>query len=137
MRTLFADSAYYIALLSPSDEHHATAVESSRKFTGRIVSTEYVLVEIGSALSTRPDRDLFIELVRDLQTDALTTIVPASSELFEKGLSVFARHRDKEWSLVDCISIAVMKSMRIRTALTSDHHFEQAGFEILLKNTRA
>jgi hypothetical protein len=40
---------------------------------------------------------------------------------------------DKEWSLVDCISFAVMKQRKIKEALTADHHFVQAGFRAILK----
>jgi predicted nucleic acid-binding protein len=35
--------------------------------------------------------------------------------------------------VTDCISFLVMKERRMREALTADHHFEQAGFTILLK----
>ena len=33
----------------------------------------------------------------------------------------------------DCISIALMAERRIHRALAYDHHFEQAGFEALLR----
>jgi predicted nucleic acid-binding protein len=39
---------------------------------------------------------------------------------------------DKEWSLTDCVSIAVMENEQIKEAFSSDHHFEQAGFSKLL-----
>ncbi len=39
---------------------------------------------------------------------------------------------DKEWSLTDCISFVVMEERGLIGALTSDHHFEQAGFSVLL-----
>ena len=39
---------------------------------------------------------------------------------------------DKEWSLTDCVSLAVMEKEQIKEAFTSDHHFEQAGFVKLL-----
>lgn len=35
--------------------------------------------------------------------------------------------------LVDCASFVVMQQRRITQALTTDHHFEQAGFVRLLK----
>ena len=46
---------------------------------------------------------------------------------------LFAKRPDKEWSLTDCISFIVMQEYGLTEALTADHHFEQAGFTILLK----
>jgi uncharacterized protein len=40
---------------------------------------------------------------------------------------------DKSWSLTDCISFAVMNDRGITRAMAYDHHFEQAGFEALLR----
>jgi predicted nucleic acid-binding protein len=44
---------------------------------------------------------------------------------------LFAARPDKDWSLVDCISFVVMKQRRLKDALTTDRHFEQAGFRAL------
>ena len=35
--------------------------------------------------------------------------------------------------LTDCISFVVMEERGLSEALTSDHHFEQAGFSVLLQ----
>lgn len=35
---------------------------------------------------------------------------------------------DKEWSLVDASSFVVMRRFGMTEAITTDHHFEQAGF---------
>jgi predicted nucleic acid-binding protein len=53
--------------------------------------------------------------------------------LFERGLSLYSRRPDKDWSLTDCISFVVMEEHGLRDVLTADHHFQQAGFTILLK----
>ncbi len=60
------------------------------------------------------------------------TIVPSSAELFRRGLALFGRRTDKDWSLIDCTSFVVMKEQAVADALAADHHFEQAGFKILL-----
>ena len=39
----------------------------------------------------------------------------------------------EDWSLTDCISFLAMKEFGSEEALTTDHHFEQAGFRALLK----
>jgi len=41
---------------------------------------------------------------------------------------------DKEWGLTDCISFVVMKDRKLTDVLTTDHHFEQAGFKSLLRD---
>jgi len=41
--------------------------------------------------------------------------------------------KDKFWSLVDATSFVVMQQLGIQESLTTDHHFEQAGFIRLLK----
>jgi predicted nucleic acid-binding protein len=60
-------------------------------------------------------------------------VIPASADLFEAGLRLHADRSDKAWSLTDCFSFVVMEQRGIRQALTFDHHFEQAGFEALLR----
>jgi uncharacterized protein len=132
MSTVFGDTSFYVALLNPADIWHPKARAISDELDSRVVLTEYVLAELGSALSRRKDRALFVEVIRRLENDDETEIVPASCELFHRGLSLFARRSDKEWSLIDCISFTVMKQRRITTALTADHHFRQAGYTILL-----
>jgi predicted nucleic acid-binding protein len=59
-------------------------------------------------------------------------IVDTSGELFKKGLNLFKRYNDKNWSLTDCISFSFMKEKNMKQAFTNDHHFIQAGFEKLL-----
>jgi predicted nucleic acid-binding protein len=39
---------------------------------------------------------------------------------------------DKSWSFTDCSSFRVMASLDLQKALTTDVHFEQAGFARLL-----
>jgi uncharacterized protein len=47
-------------------------------------------------------------------------------------MALYGRRPDKAWSLTDCISFEVMTERGITEALTSDHHFMQAGFQALL-----
>ncbi len=51
MSCVFADTSYYIALLSARDEHHAHAVALAEAFLGRVLTTDFVLVEVGNWLS--------------------------------------------------------------------------------------
>jgi len=60
-------------------------------------------------------------------------ICSVSLKLFTKAVKFYSERMDKEWSLTDCISFVVMKERKLTTALTTDHHFEQAGFRALLR----
>jgi predicted nucleic acid-binding protein len=60
-------------------------------------------------------------------------VVPLSEEIAAEGWRLFCERPDKEWSWTDCISFAVMKEREITNALTSDQHFEQAGFTALIR----
>jgi predicted nucleic acid-binding protein len=50
-----------------------------------------------------------------------------------KSFNLFEQMQDKEWGLVDCSSIILSRERKLSTIFTTDKHFEQAGFEILLK----
>ena len=60
-------------------------------------------------------------------------VVPQTRTLFMEGLNLYKKRSDKEYSLQDCISMVVMRKESITEILTSDHHFEQEGFTILMK----
>jgi predicted nucleic acid-binding protein len=130
--SVFADTSFYVAVLNPRDGAYPQACEWSRGFQGILVTTDFVLIELGNWLSRSGDRAVFIELVQRLQADARTAVVPATRPLLERGFRLYAERQDKDRSMTDCISFVVMREQGITEALTADHHFEQAGFTALL-----
>jgi hypothetical protein len=133
MNQVFADTSYYLALMGEHDQHHAAAVAHARAFYGETITTDFVLLEVGNWLSRTADRPVFVKLLEMLSADPHTTVMPATHEVFDAGCSLFARRMDKNWSLTDCISFAAMRQRGLAEALSADHHFEQAGFRVLLK----
>jgi predicted nucleic acid-binding protein len=57
--------------------------------------------------------------------------VHVDEKLFQEGWQFFQIHKDKDYSLTDCISFVVMKKLGIETAFAFDQHFVQAGFQKL------
>jgi predicted nucleic acid-binding protein len=90
-------------------------------------------LEIGNALSKPNQRKIAAELLGSLDRDSRVDVVPLSEELYQRGLELFRRRPDKSWGLVDCISFEVMREHAVNDSLTSDGHFEQAGFRALLR----
>ncbi|HYG76678.1 MAG TPA: PIN domain-containing protein [Planctomycetota bacterium] len=130
---IFADSFYFIALLNSDDEGHEKAVSLAEEIDEEIVTSYWVLTEVADAFSHPSSRRKFLEFYDDVSSNALFSIQALSTEDFDKGLLLYRARPDKAWSLTDCISFAVMKERGITDALTGDHHFKQAGFNVLMK----
>jgi predicted nucleic acid-binding protein len=134
MKTAFADSSFYVALLISRDANHAKAEAAARSWTGAVVTTEYILTEVANYLAGNAERRArFGQLRADLEADPNTRIIESSHELWNGGANLYLQRSDKGWSLTDCISFVVMEKHGLHEALTADHDFEQAGFTVLLK----
>jgi uncharacterized protein len=136
MKLVFADSYYYIALLNPADAGHSAAVAFMHSYHHRIITTHWVIVEVGDALSRSPTlRRTFSAFIKHLSRSPNTTIIASldAGNLLDPGIALFESRFDKQWSLTDCISFAVMQRLGLTHALTGDRHFEQPGFTALLK----
>lgn len=133
MKTVFADSFYFLALWNPRDTGHPKALAFTQGYRELMLTTDWIVTEVADALAKPPNRARFLRLFRVLQQQTEFTIVPASRMLLDEGIEFYENRPDKEWSLTDCISFVVMTKQDITEALTGDHHFEQAGFAALLK----
>ena len=140
MRTIFADSGYWIAFLHTGDRLHerARAVAADLGST-RIVTTQMVLTEVFGHLSRLGSRQrgLAVSLVQDLEARASVEIVPQTDEQFRAAVERYAARGDQRWSLTDCASFLIMEDRGIREALAFDRDFEQAGFAALLRDRSA
>lgn len=136
MKTVFADSQYWIAIVNPHDSWGEVA-KNAKKTLGdvRLVTTDEVLTEFLAALSGWGDklRQQAAKMVRAIMAHPNVKVIPQSRSSFLRGLELYEQRGDKEYSLTDCISMDVMKSETIVEALTNDHHFEQEGLTILMK----
>jgi len=133
VRTVFADAAYFIALLNPADNFHTRALELARHPPGALVTTYWILVEVGDAFSQPGNRKKFARLFELLASTPDIEVLPPTIEQFHAGAKFHASRPDKRWSLTDCISFSVMNNRSLVDALTTDYHFEQAGFRALMR----
>jgi uncharacterized protein len=133
MNFVFADTVYFLALVNPADQFHQQARALNLEPPGPMLTTEFILMEVGDGLRRPENRPRFARLLELLQGQTDVQIVSASNHLFHLGCELYADRPDKEWSLTDCTSFVVMKERSVNDALTSDHHFEQAGFRALMK----
>lgn len=134
MKTVFADTGYWAALLNPKDQLHEKAGQVSKalgKF--RILTSEMVLDELLAALSKVPLRSFAIRGVEAIRSNPNVEVVPQTSLQFVSAFDSYRSMNDKEWSLTDCASFVLMRERDLTEALAHDLHFEQAGFVALLR----
>ena len=130
---LFIDTSYVLGLFNVADQYHRLCVEAVKynQEAKRLYTTDAVLMEVGNAFSSVERRPKGSMVIRDLLNDPQIEIIHLNPQYFEKALKLFEKRDDKTWGMVDCFSFVVMKEFKLKAALTTDHHFEQAGFKIL------
>ena len=133
MTPVFADTLYWIGTFVANDPW-AEAVHAIDLSEVALVTTEEVLTEFLTAVSGYGEqmRRLACRSVREILDDPRIEVVEQSHESFVGGLSLYERRPDKQYSLVDCISMNVMRRGSITQVLTNDRHFSQEGFAVLL-----
>jgi uncharacterized protein len=133
---VFLDTSGLIATVVNDDQWHTQAepiwLDFIRRKT-RLTTTSLVLNELGDALCGLLQRTMLVEFLDRLRNSPRVEIVHITPDLQEQGWQIFRNHADKEWGITDCVSFAFMRQCNIRSAFTNDRHFEQAGFERLIK----
>lgn len=132
---VFIDTAAWIALANVDDEFHTQANQIMGELLtqkARLVTTEFVLLEVADALTTPNLRSNTVTFINRLRQAPILRIIPLSEDLLANGWILYSQRLDKSWGLTDCTSFVVMLSEQITQAFTSDRHFEPAGFVKLL-----
>lgn len=126
------DSAAYLALINPQDTYHKDARATWRRLTTErwsAVTTNFVVAEAHALLLARVGRPLAVQFLRQFERGA-TGIVRATEDDERRARDIVLGYDDKDFSLTDAISFAVMERLRIGVAFTYDRHFAQFGWTI-------
>jgi len=130
---IFLDTSYLVALFSPGDALWARAPAWSESISEPLLLTEPVLWETADAFSKPIARSKAEAVLTTFLDMAAVEVVWSSRWLFDQAVELHVTRPDRFWSLTDCASFVVMQQRGIQQALTYDRHFEQAGFEALLR----
>lgn len=134
MNSVFIDTGYLIALEATDDQHHEAALQHWHgllKSIPPLVTTSYVFDEVITFFNSRNHHAKAVEIGNNILNSAFIQFIHVDEHLFQESWLYLKKHNDKSYSLTDCISFVVMNRHEIKTALTFDSHFVQAGFAIL------
>jgi predicted nucleic acid-binding protein len=130
---MFLDTSGLLCLAHVRELFHDEALDlleaAPRKFTRSYVLAEFVALAHARGLP----RKAALSFLADVERDPETMIVWVGRDLHFAARRLLQRQLDKDYSLCDTVSFVLMRDARETEALTSDSHFEQAGFRRLLK----
>ncbi len=135
MKPVFVDTAALIAIGNRRDAFHKQALkikEELRRSQRNYITTGAIFLEFGNAFSQITLKPTAIQIMEAIRQSRKWHYIDIDKNMMQKGYELYRKMGDKEWGLVDCTSIVVSREMGITEIFTTDRHFEQAGFAILL-----
>lgn len=138
MNSLFIDTSGWANIFIASENYHLAAQQhflNAFQAQKLIITTNYIVAELVALLQSplRIPRRTIFQTIDSIRHSNRIQVIHIEAAIDESAWKLCKNRPDKAWSLVDCTSFMSMEQMQIQTALTTDHHFEQAGFIRLLK----
>ena len=130
-RGVLWDSSAILALIDADDADHVRAAHIADQ-----VATEqrpsFITNYIEAETHTLLLRKLGRALAREWLFNGGLPVVRVLPREEEQAKEILVRYGDKDWSLCDAISFAVIESRGVEYAFSFDHHFGQYGrFNVL------
>ena len=134
MRLLFVDTAGWMGCVDAADPDHEAACAARDDWLeheGLLITSDYIIDETLTLLRLRLGLGTAEEWWHGIAASRRVVRELVHEERAERARGIFFRYRDKDFSFTDCTSFALMRELRIREALTTDKHFQQAGYQML------
>lgn len=131
MNRALVDTGAWYALVDRNDPDHQAVAGILPQWTGRLVTTNFILDEAVSLVRYRLGHAPAVRLGNVLANGSVATLVRISRGDEARAWNIFNRYRDKSFSYTDCTSFAVFERMRLVCAVTLDDDFSSYGISSL------
>ena len=134
-REAFLDTSILYALIDRKDAHHGAAREAVERLLQnqrRLLTTDYIVTETVNLANARAGHHVGVRILDLMEQTSGVRIEWVGSLRFEAAKALYRRHTDHRYSFTDCTSFIVMRELKLSDALTTDRHFGEAGFRMLL-----
>ena len=130
---MLLDTSGLLCYFDQKETHHQDAATLFDAAAYKLTHS-YVLAELVPLCQVRGmNRLKTLTFLSDLTDNPLVEVVWVDEALHRAAQAYLARRLDKRYSLCDAVSFLLMQEYDVAEALTTDHHFEQAGFQRLLR----
>jgi predicted nucleic acid-binding protein len=126
---LLVDTGALLALFNPRDQLHLPArrfAQSARHV--RFVTTELIVAETVTRLRARLDAGRAADIGTALLHSRRYELLFVDARLVEAGIAELRRFADKDLSLTDAVSFAVIRDLALGGAFAFDRNFRDCGF---------
>jgi len=130
---VFVDTSAFFALVAPRDAHHHIALAVRRRMAAEhwhLFTTDLIVAETHALTLARLGRRIALRIVADIDQGTVTVIRPSSAD-GATARGILRRYEDKDFSLTDATSFAVMERLGIPFAFAFDRNFAQYGLSLL------
>jgi predicted nucleic acid-binding protein len=134
-REIFIDTSGLYALVNRKDSHHAaarTVVERLIRTGRRFVASDYIVAESVNLANARGGAPVAVRVLDLIEQSTAIRLEWIAATRFDATKTFFRKHADHAYSFTDCTSFVLMRELKISQALTTDRHFSEAGFDVLL-----
>ena len=129
---MLLDTSGLLCCFDADDFRHGDAVRHYGTAPLRLTHN-YVLAEfVALTQSRRLPRETSLDFAANVMADLEIEVVWVSIALHDEAMTLLKSQLDKSYSLGDAVRFVLMRQRNILDALTTDRHFEQAGFRRLL-----
>ncbi len=129
---IFVDTSFWVALRNRRDNSHELARSLLAKHAAEpLLTSNHVRGETWTFLRRRAGHRSAVDFLDSIDHSPRLRLILATEDLETTALRWLRRHDEREYSFVDAISFALMRSLRIRDALAFDGDFTAAGFREL------
>lgn len=129
----FVDTSAYYALTDSRDTFHQPALAIRDRLISerwRLFTTNCILAEAHALLLTRLGRTIALRVLYEIDRST-TTVLRVSPADEQRARGILTQYNDKDFSLTDATSFAVIERFGISYAFAFDRNFAQYGLAIL------
>jgi predicted nucleic acid-binding protein len=127
MNAIFVDTGAWFARFVPTDPDHPAARDWFARNRVPLITTDYIIDELLTLLKVRGEYSRALLVGPILFSGEACGLEWITAADVGDAWHVFSTHRDKGWSFTDCVSLAVMDRLGLKTAVAFDEHFRQFG----------
>jgi predicted nucleic acid-binding protein len=132
-RRAFVDTSAFFAISNARDVQHPIAraiANHLRRGNWNLSTSNRIVAETHALLLARAGRHVAATTLAEIDRGDIT-IIRVSEVDEQRAREIIYQYDDKEFSLTDATSFAVMERLHIPFAFAFDHHFTQLGMTLI------